>query len=72
MDGLSLALVIIGAVNWLLIGIFQFDAIAAVFGGQSAVISRIVYSLIGLAGLWSVGRMFRRREDVEEAEDIID
>jgi len=50
----ALTLVIIGAINWLLIGIFQFDLIAAIFGGQSAVLSRIIYSLVGLAGLWCI------------------
>ena len=50
----SLILVIIGAVNWLLIGLFQFDLVAAIFGGQSAVLSRIIYSLVGIAGLWAI------------------
>ena len=48
----ALTLVIIGAINWLLIGIFQFDLVAAIFGGQAAVVSRIIYTLVGLAGLW--------------------
>ena len=47
-------LVIIGAINWGLIGFFQFDLVAAIFGGQSAVISRIIYALVGLAGLWCI------------------
>ena len=47
-------LVIIGAVNWGLIGFFQFDLVAAIFGGQSAVLSRIIYALVGLAGLWCI------------------
>lgn len=48
----ALTLVIIGAINWLLVGIFQFDLVAAIFGGSAAVVSRIIYSLVGLAGLW--------------------
>jgi uncharacterized membrane protein YuzA (DUF378 family) len=47
-------LVIIGAVNWGLIGFFQFDLVAAIFGGQDAVVSRIIYALVGLAGLWCI------------------
>ena len=47
-------LVIIGAVNWGLIGFFQWDLVAAIFGGQSAVVSRIIYALVGLAGLWCI------------------
>ena len=47
-------LVIIGAINWGLIGFFQWDLVAAIFGGQSAVVSRIIYALVGLAGLWSI------------------
>ena len=47
-------LVIIGAINWGLIGFFQFDLVAAIFGGQNAVVSRIIYALVGLAGLWSI------------------
>jgi uncharacterized membrane protein YuzA (DUF378 family) len=62
LDRLSLILVILGAVNWLLMGLFQFDAIGWLFGGYSAVLSRIVYSIIGVAGLWCVTLLFRDRE----------
>ncbi len=48
---ISLVLVIVGAVNWGLWGLFQFDLVAALFGGQTATLSRVVYSLVGLAGL---------------------
>ena len=50
----ALILVIIGAVNWGLIGFFQWDLVAAIFGGQSAIVSRIIYALVGLAGLWCI------------------
>ena len=63
MDKIALLLVIIGAVNWGLIGIFQFDLVASIFGGQAAVLSRIVYALVGLAGLWCVTLLFRDTED---------
>ena len=54
MNIVAMILVIIGAINWGLIGFFQFDLVAAIFGGQSAVISRIIYALVGLAGLWCI------------------
>ncbi|MBQ4062462.1 MAG: DUF378 domain-containing protein [Christensenellaceae bacterium] len=50
----ALTLVIVGAVNWLLVGLFQFDVVAAIFGGQAAVVSRIIYALVGVAGLWAL------------------
>ncbi len=50
----ALILVIIGALNWLLVGLFKFDLVAAIFGGSGAVMSRIIYILVGLAGLWSI------------------
>ena len=61
MDRVSLILVIIGAINWLLVGLFQFDAVAWLYGGQAALFSRIIYSLVGLAGLWSISLLFRER-----------
>ena len=54
MNVATLALVIVGAVNWGLVGFFQFDLVAALFGGQDAVLSRIVYGLVGLAGLYQI------------------
>ena len=50
----TLLLVIVGAVNWGLVGLFQFDLVAALFGGQQAALSRIIYSLVGLAGLYQL------------------
>ncbi|MFY9176130.1 MAG: DUF378 domain-containing protein [Caldicoprobacterales bacterium] len=61
MDRLSLILVIIGALNWGLIGLFQFDLVASLFGGQDAILSRIIYSLVGLAGLYAITLLFRDR-----------
>ncbi len=63
MDRVSLVLVIIGAINWGLISLFQFDLVAYLFGGQSALVSRIIYGLVALAGLWCISLLFRRRED---------
>lgn len=58
MDKIALLLVIVGALNWLLVGLFQFDLVAAIFGGQQSWLSRAVYSLVGLAGLWSIKFLF--------------
>ncbi len=66
MDRLSLLLAIIGAINWGLIGLFQFDLVAFLFGGQGAVLSRIVYGLVGAAGLWCITLLFRDREIIKE------
>lgn len=59
MDKVSLLLVIIGAINWALIGVFQFDLVAWIFGGQAAVLSRVVYTLVGVAGIWCISLLFR-------------
>lgn len=61
----ALTLVIVGALNWLLVGLFQFDVVAAVFGGSAAVISRIIYIIIGISGLWSLGIYPRLRRNHE-------
>ena len=66
LDRISLILVIIGALNWLLVGLFQFDAVAWIYGGQTAVLSRIIYAIVGVAGLWSISLLFREREPVRE------
>ena len=50
---IALTLVIIGAINWLLIGLFQFNLVDSIFG-ELSVISRIIYTLVGIAGLWSL------------------
>lgn len=59
MDKAALTLVIIGAINWLLVGLFQFDLVAWLLGGQASLWARIVYSLVGVAGLWSIGTLVR-------------
>lgn len=51
-DVMSAVLLVVGGLNWGLVGFFQFDLVAALFGGQSAVISRIVYSLVGLSAVY--------------------
>lgn len=62
LDRISLILVIVGALNWLLVGLFNFDLVASLFGGQTALLSRAVYVLVGLAGLWCITLLLRPRE----------
>ncbi len=69
MDTLSLILLIIGSLNWGLVGIFQFDLVAAIFGGMSGVVSRIIYTVVGLAGLWGITMLFRRRNKASFVSD---
>ena len=66
MDKLSLLLVIIGAINWGLVGLFQFDLIAFLFGGQAAMVSRVLYTIVGAAGLWSISLLLTGHEHREE------
>ena len=68
MDTIALILAIIGCINWGLVGIFQFALVAWIFGGQDAVISRIIYSLICLAGLWCITLLFRKNRPCVEGE----
>lgn len=68
MDSFALILSIIGAINWGLIGIFRFDLVAWLFGGQTAVLSRIVYTLVGLAGIWCISLLFRRHNQANITE----
>ncbi len=64
MDTLSLVLVIIGALNWGLIALFQFDLVATIFGGQDAFLSRVVYGLVGLAGLYCIKFLMERDKPI--------
>lgn len=69
MDTISLILVIIGALNWGSIGLFGVDLVATIFGGQFSIISRIIYTLVGLAGIWSITLLFRDRHD--DVKDVM-
>jgi len=66
MDRISLILAIIGALNWGGIGIFGFDTVAYLFGGQDSTVSRVIYTLVGLAGIWCISLLFREREHADE------
>lgn len=61
MDTFALILSIIGSLNWGLVGIFRFDLVAWLFGGQTSLVSRIIYTVVGLAGLWCISLLFRKR-----------
>ncbi|MBQ7549383.1 MAG: DUF378 domain-containing protein [Clostridia bacterium] len=70
LDKISLILVIIGAINWGSIGLFQFDIVAWICGGQAAIVSRIIYTLVALAGIWCISLLFRDRNELAvTAED---
>jgi uncharacterized membrane protein YuzA (DUF378 family) len=66
LDRTALTLVIIGALNWLLVGLFEYDLVASIFGGQTTLVSRIVYTLVGISGLYCISLLFRERVPVEE------
>jgi uncharacterized membrane protein YuzA (DUF378 family) len=66
LDKIALLLTIIGGINWGLIGIFQFDLVAWIFGGQGAIISRIIYTVIALAAIWCISILFVSREEAKD------
>ena len=61
MDNTALVLAIAGAINWGLIGLFGIDLVALLCGGQTAILSRIIYTVIGLAGLWCITLLFKEK-----------
>ncbi len=60
LDKIALFLLVVGGLNWGLIGIFDFDLVAWLFGGQDAVLSRIIYTLVGISALWCISLFFKR------------
>lgn len=62
MDRIALILTIIGGVNWGSIGLFRFDLVAWLFGGQTSTLSRVIYTLVGLSAIWCISLLFRQRE----------
>lgn len=64
---IALALLIIGGINWGLIGLFQFDLVASLFGGQESGISRVIYTLVGISALGCLPLLF-----ISDEEDISD
>ena len=70
MDRLALILAIIGGLNWGTIGIFQFDFVSWIFGGQDNIISRIIFTLVGLAAIWCISLLFKERDADEEITHV--
>ena len=68
-DKICLILAIIGCLNWGLVGLFSFDLVAWAFGGSGAIISRIVYTVIALAGIWCISLLFRSDSEHEVAHN---
>lgn len=67
MDRIALILTVIGALNWGSIGLFKFDIVAWICGGQTSLWARIIYTVVALAGLWCISLLFRDRDvDIEE------
>lgn len=69
MDRIALILTIVGALNWGSIGLFSFDIVAWICGGQTALLSRIIYTVIALAGIWCISLLFRAEERRESISD---
>ncbi len=69
LDRIALIVTILGSINWGLIGIFRFDLVAWICGGQDAVVSRIIYTVVALCGLWCISLLFRSRDEVSEITD---
>jgi uncharacterized membrane protein YuzA (DUF378 family) len=69
MDRIALIITIIGALNWGSIGLFKFDIVAWLCGGQTALVSRIIYTVVALAGIWCVSLLFRARERFEAIDE---
>lgn len=67
LDRISLVLLIIGGINWGSIGIFGFDIVGWIFGGQGAIVSRVIFTIVGLAALWCLSLLFRPSEVLNDA-----
>ena len=72
MDKIALWILLIGGLNWGLVGIFRFDLIAWAFGGSDSVISRILYIVVALSAIWCISLFFRRNELIGEERDVRD
>lgn len=70
LDKLAILLVTVGALNWGSIGLFGFDFVSWALGGPEAILTRIVFSVVGIAGLWSISLLFRpMRDEIADALD---
>ena len=68
LDRIALIILVIGGINWGSIGLFQFDIVGWIFGGQGAIISRIIYTLVALSAVWCISLLFRETELVESTD----
>jgi len=68
LDKIALFLLVVGGLNWGLVGLFEFDLVAFLFGGQTAVLSRIVYVLVAVSAIWCISLFFKENE-LTEARD---
>lgn len=70
MDKIALFILLVGGLNWGLVGLFRFDVIAWLFGGSGSVISRILYIIVALSAIWCISLFFRRNSLIGENHDI--
>lgn len=70
MDKFALCILLIGGLNWGLVGIFQFDLIAWAFGGSDSIISRVLYVVVALAAIWCISLLFRKNELTSRGSDM--
>lgn len=66
LDRLALIIIIVGALNWLMVGLFEYDLVAAIFGGTTSFVTRTIYTIVGLSGLYSISLLFREQVPVKE------
>ena len=69
LDKIALFILLVGGINWGLVGLFQFDVIAWAFGGSASVMSRILYIVVALAALWCISLFFRKNEFISTGRD---
>ncbi|MBP3301410.1 MAG: DUF378 domain-containing protein [Clostridia bacterium] len=70
LDKLAILLVTVGALNWGSVGLFGFDFVSWLFGGSDALLTRIVFTLVGIAGVWAISLLFRpMRDEIPDAMD---
>ncbi|MBR4953378.1 MAG: DUF378 domain-containing protein [Oscillospiraceae bacterium] len=67
-DRIALILAIVGGLNWGCVGLFRFDVVAYLFGGQTATVSRVIYTLVGLAAIWCITLLFRESLAADKGE----
>ena len=67
-DRIALILTIIGGINWGLVGLFRFDFVAYLFGGRTATVSRVIYTLVGIAAIWCISLLFRDHRGCDDED----